>query len=130
VTPARVIVELARARKTVSFVAQGGSMWPAIRSGSVVEIAPCDPVSLEVGDLAAYERDGRVVVHRIIGRGERALRFRGDALPSADGEVALDRVLGRARVVRQRRLRLRWPTARHLARVLRAVLPARRRRLP
>ena len=128
-TPARVIVELARAGKPVSFVARGGSMWPAIRSGSLVELRPCDPRSLEDGDLAGFERDGEVVVHRVVGRGEGTLTFRGDALPHADGAVALERVLGRARVLRARPLRLRWPGAVHLvriARALRGVLPARR----
>ena len=120
-TPARVIVELARAGKAVSFVARGGSMWPAIRSGAVVEIVPCDPRALAVGELAAYEREGAVVVHRVVRRAGGSLRFHGDALASPDRDVPLARVLGRARVVKQRRLRLRWPTALHLVRSLRAL---------
>jgi len=126
-----VVIELARAGQAVSFVARGGSMWPAVRSGAVVELTPCDPHTLAIGELAAYEREGQVVLHRVEGRrGEGSLGFRGDCLPGRDGDVPLDRVLGRARVVRQGRLHLRWPTRSHLVRAVRAVRALGRRLRP
>jgi hypothetical protein len=120
-TTARVLLELARARRTIPFVARGGSMWPAIPAGSVVEIVPCDPAMLRPGDIGAFERSGRVVVHRVVSVKTDAVRFRGDAVPQADGDIPFAQVLGRARVVRRRPLRLRWPTVGHLVRALRAA---------
>lgn len=99
-------------------------MWPAVPSGSVVEITPCDPAALRAGEIAAYTVEDRLVVHRVVEVAGDVVRFRGDALPSPDGDVPAARVVGRARVVRRRPLRLRWPSLAHLVRALRA---ARRR---
>lgn len=97
-------------------------MWPAIPSGSQVEVIPCAPSELEVGELAAFERGGKVVVHRVQGLSPEGVFFAGDSREAGDGCVASPRVLGRARVVQRRRLHLRLPSLWHLRSLWRALL--------
>src|SRR5262245_5511601 len=98
---ARVLIKLTRAGFSVPFVALGSSMWPAIPSGSLLEIVPCHPADLAPGDVAAYENAGAIVVHRVTHRGPNGLGFKGDSLSGMDGMVADGRILGRVRVLRR-----------------------------
>ena len=67
--------ELLRSGRAVEIVVGGESMWPLLQSGWRVRI---EPASARVGDLVAVERDGRLVVHRLVKlEGERAT-LRGD----------------------------------------------------
>jgi hypothetical protein len=131
ISPARVIIELLRSGQPVQFQARGSSMWPAIPSGSRVEVVPCAPAELEVGELAAFERAGEVVVHRVQGRSPAGIQFAGDSRAAADGCINTADVLGRARVIERRPLRVRVPSLWHLRWLWRAVprtLSALRRR--
>lgn len=112
--PARMIVELARAGESVRFRARGQSMWPAIPGRSLVELTPCAGKELGVGEIAAFERHGQVVVHRVEGISEHGIHFAGDSLSAKDGCVTFEQVLGRVQVVERRRLRWRWPGLLHL----------------
>lgn len=103
---ARVVIASLRAGERVRWIVRGASMWPAIPDGSEVEVTPCAADALRAGDLGAYARGETVVVHRLVGWRDGALRFRGDSLGREDAPVRPDEVLGRA-VVR-RRAPLRW----------------------
>ncbi len=103
---ARVVIASLRAGEGVRWTVRGASMWPVIPDGSEVEVTPCAADALRVGDLGAYARGDTVVVHRLVGRRDGALRFRGDSLGRDDAPVLPEDVLGRA-VVR-RRAPLRW----------------------
>src|SRR5690348_11298219 len=96
---ARMIIELLRSGKPVSFTARGRSMWPLVPSRSRLQIEPCPAAALEVGQLAAFERQGRVVVHRVTRVTREGVRCQGDYLDQPDGIVAPGQILGRARVV-------------------------------
>lgn len=82
----------------------GGSMTPWIRSGDLVFIKRFDFVSLSVGQVILFERDGRFFVHRVIGRVQAAsggkdapLRItKGDALDGNDAPISAAEFLGRA----------------------------------
>jgi len=104
-----MIIELLRSGQSVSFRARGSSMWPAIPSGSRIEVQPCGVSELEVGQIAAFERAGRVVVHRVESITPEGVRFAGDGLERGDGIVAPEQVLGRARVLERRAIRWRLP---------------------
>lgn len=119
---ARIIIELLRSGQSVCFRARGRSMWPSIPSGSRVEVCPCPVSELEVGQVAAYEHDGRVVVHRIERITPEGLHFAGDSLARRDGCIASQQVLGRARVLERRRLHLRLPSRQELRWLGRALL--------
>jgi hypothetical protein len=115
-----MIIALLRSGQSVRFVARGQSMWPAIPSRSQVEVVPCLASELTVGQIAAFERGGQVVVHRVQRVTPEGVYFAGDALRRQDGCIAAAQLLGRARVVERRALRWRRPRLEHLRRALRA----------
>jgi hypothetical protein len=117
----RIILELLRSGETVCFRARGPSMWPAIPSGSRIEVEPCAAADLVVGQLAAFERERRVVVHRVEGVSALGVQFAGDSRKRGDGLIPCEKILGRARVVERRNLHWRWPRAREALWLWRAV---------
>lgn len=117
----RIILELLRSGETVRFQVRGQSMWPAIPSHSRVEVRPSEAAQIQVGQIAAFERQGRIVVHRVRAVSAERIEFAGDALKRGDGSVARELVLGRAHVLRRRPLELRLPKLRHLRIVMRAL---------
>ena len=119
---ARMIIELLRSGQSTRFIARGGSMWPSVPARSQIEVEPCAPAELRVGQLAAFEHRGQVIVHRVLRITPEGIHFRGDNLDQPDGVVAASQVLGRARVVARRRWRARWPQPGELSRALRALL--------
>jgi hypothetical protein len=116
-----LLLELLRAGETVRFRALGCSMWPALPSRSLLEVRPSERGTLSAGQLAAFERDGRVVVHRVTGVDREHVELWGDALQRGDGKIPRARVLGRAHVLSRRGLRLRLPELRHVRIVLGAL---------
>ena len=96
-------------------------MWPAVRDGAVVDVDPSGLEGLRAGDLVAYERAGKVIVHRVVTVLPAGLRCRGDAVAVDDPFVPRTSVLGRATVRTQRALGLRVPRPREFGAVLRAL---------
>jgi hypothetical protein len=109
-----MIIELARSGESVRFRARGQSMWPAIPGRSLVELTPCAGKELDVGQIAAFERGGCVVVHRVEGVSEHGVHFAGDSRSEEDGCVSFEQVLGRVHVVERRGLHWNWPRRLHL----------------
>ncbi|MEP7261505.1 MAG: S24/S26 family peptidase [Usitatibacter sp.] len=82
----------------------GTSMLPAVRPRDVLMIRACASDAVCIGDIVAYARDGRLFVHRVVGRAGVAFIAQGDALPFADPPVAARELLGRVvKVVRRGR---------------------------
>jgi signal peptidase I len=134
----RALVEEALAAGTsVRFRAEGTSMYPTIRDGEVITIAPVRTDQLVRGDVLLCRHDTRMIAHRLVAvtsRGaERRFHFRGDAKAGCDAPVGADAVVGRVISVARngraaslcgRRARLRH-TARQLvsrARVFRVMM--------
>ncbi len=109
-TPAAFIVAELRDGRPVAFLARGWSMWPGVRDGATIEAVPCPIGELRAGDIAVYEHGSQVFVHRVIGVGPAGLSCCGDSLGPPYEHVEAERVLGRARLVRQ--APLRWWRAR------------------
>lgn len=120
--PARLLIELLRSGQSVPFIARGSSMWPSVPSGSRLEVQPCQAAELQVGELAAFEWQGQLVVHRVTRSTPDGVLLQGDNRERSDGHVPAARVLGRARVIERRRLRLRWPRRSELLRAGRSLL--------
>jgi hypothetical protein len=120
----RIILELLRSGETVRFHARGHSLWPTIPSHSRIEVRPSEAAELRVGQIAAFERQGRVVVHRVRAVSAERIGFACDALKQGDGSVARAAVLGRAHLLRRRPLSFLLPRPRHL-RILMRVLSRR-----
>ena len=49
------------------FEIRSGSMAPALSVGDVVEVTKVAPAAVKIGDIAAFQMDRVVVVHRVIG---------------------------------------------------------------
>jgi hypothetical protein len=118
---ARVIIELLRSGQAVRFRARGHSMWPSITSSSEIEVRPLEAAELRVGQIAAFERQGRVVVHRVRAVAAGHIDFAGDALTRGDGLIEHARVLGQAHVLRRRPLRWQLPRLGHVRLFWRAL---------
>lgn len=93
-------IEVLRSGRPVELLVGGMSMWPLLRSGSTVRIEPGLPG--EVGAVVAIERNGRIVVHRVVELRAAGLLLRGDNLPEDDPLVPVEALLGRVTTVRGR----------------------------
>jgi signal peptidase I len=81
---------------------QGSSMLPAICPGDEIRVQSANCNSAEEGDVVAFSRDGRLFIHRVIGRDSGGnLLTQGDALLAPDAPVCADEYLGKVADVRR-----------------------------
>lgn len=80
--PAAVIFGSAAVRFR-PYVVLSGSMEPALQVGSVVWV-DVRKTEAGIGDAVTFERDGRTVTHRIVGKTEKGYLTKGDANREAD----------------------------------------------
>jgi hypothetical protein len=97
-----VVVEKLRAGKPVPLRITGHSMYPFLVPGEWVLIEPCATESLRPGDLIAFERDGRLILHRLLCVGAENVVEKGDN-GLQEGVVEQGKILGRATAVLGRR---------------------------
>ena len=86
--------------KTVRIRADGYSMFPSIKPGSVIYIEPLtDEQNPAPGDIIAWKRETGFVVHRLIRilREENNIRFitRGDSSVNEDKPVLKEQIAGK-----------------------------------
>lgn len=86
--------------KTLKIRAEGYSMYPAIKPGSVIHIGPYQPGVLpEPGEIIAWKRESGLVVHRlvrIVSVGNETLYVtRGDGTLEEDPPVSAAQIAGR-----------------------------------
>ncbi len=105
-----LLAELLRRGEAIELQARGGSMYPMIRDGDRLRIEPVQADQLRRGDVIAYRRGGRLLVHRYLGRwpDSRALRARGDSHARVEPPLDPSAVLGRVSAIGRhgRKLRL------------------------
>jgi signal peptidase I len=89
---------------TARFRASGDSMYPAIRSGDYLEIAPCDVSQLRLGDIILATTERGLTAHRIVrireAEGRTRITMRGDNALRSDPSVVSEDVVGRVENVR------------------------------
>ena len=96
-----VVAEALTTGTVVRFSAEGTSMYPTIRDGEVITIAPISTGedAIVCGDVLLCRHDTRMLAHRLVGvttRGaERRFHFRGDAKAACDAPVGADAVVGK-----------------------------------
>jgi hypothetical protein len=71
---------------------RGRSMRPLLAGGSRILVAPA--TRIRSGDLLAYECEGTIVCHRVIGRRGAYLMTRADRRGAGPELVRLDQILG------------------------------------
>ena len=104
------------------FRAMGPSMFPFIRDGDVVTVAPLKGIRLRRGDVVACvpPRLDALVIHRVVARRGQSYLVKGDATSEADGLVHEADILGRVMRVERRgsEVRLGLGVERHLIAIL------------
>lgn len=79
--------------------AHGGSMFPAIRSGDILEIRQCAADAVQRGDVVLRLEEGRLFAHRVMNTfvddGESFVVTRGDSHWRCDPAWSASRLLGR-----------------------------------
>ncbi len=93
--------------KTLKIRAEGYSMYPVIKPGSVIHIGPYQPGVLpEPGEIVAWKRESGLVVHRlvrIVSEGNETLYItRGDGTLEEDPPVNTPQIAGRVRQIEYR----------------------------
>ena len=86
--------------KTISVKAEGFSMYPSIKPGSVIFIEPYTPGTEPVsGQIIAWKRGAGFVVHRLVSaykqKGQKYFITRGDSSDVADDPILIDQIAGR-----------------------------------
>lgn len=77
--------------------ARGGSMFPVIRDGEVIEIIPIDPETIRVGDIVmTVFNNERYVIHRVVRflKKECLIYTKGDSIDAVDPPAGSDEFLG------------------------------------
>ena len=95
-----VVVAHLRGGRPTGLRVRGRSMYPFLVPGQTVLLEPCGARSLRRGDLGAFERDGRVILHRVLAvQGESGtVTEKGDNVRR--GEVVdAGQIIGRATAV-------------------------------
>jgi peptidase S24-like protein len=89
----------------VRFRAEGWSMYPIIRDGDIVEVAPVRASQLCRGDVLLCRIGDAAIAHRLVGfnnsADRTALVLRGDAAFAKDAPVPFTSVIGRVTDVRR-----------------------------
>ena len=75
-------------------------MLPALWPGDVVEIASCSLEDLRLGEIVLAQREGRLFLHRLVGRFTdpgtlNGFLLRGDSMPGLDPQFPIEALLGR-----------------------------------
>ncbi len=86
------------------FRATGASMFPFIRDGDVVTVAPLQGTRPLCGEVVACIPPGqeRLVIHRVVGRRGNSYLVQGDATSDVDGSVQELDILGRVMRIERR----------------------------
>jgi len=73
----------------------GESMLPALWPGDVAHITACSLEEVSPGDVALAFRDGRLFLHRLLGRSQADFVMRGDSMPGDDPVYSARDLLGK-----------------------------------
>jgi signal peptidase I len=95
----RLLAESVRIWGGIQLPSVGTSMVPSIQPGDVLSIQLVDPKEVSLGDVVVYEREGVLIVHRVVGifaaPSEPYLVTRGDRSLRDDAPIRTGELLGR-----------------------------------
>ena len=112
-----VVTEILRERlgagESVWLPIRGRSMRPLLGAGARIFVTP--PLRARFGDLLAYESEGTLVCHRVIGRRGAALLTRADNRGVGPEVVTAPQILGIVTAFERRGVTVDLSTLRHRA---------------
>jgi len=91
----------------------GRSMRPLLGAGARIFVTP--PARVRFGDLLAYESEGALICHRVIGRRGAALLTRADNRGAGPEVVAPSQIVGIVAAFERRGVTVDLSTVRHRA---------------
>ena len=85
---------------TIRVKAEGFSMYPYIKPGSVLHIEPVEPdYKLRPGEIIAWKRESGFVVHRLVriykSKYQKYIVTRGDSIMAEDEPVLFEQIAGK-----------------------------------
>ena len=91
-----LIEALAEKGKNIRLKARGLSMFPAIRDGDIIIVAPLIDYQPETGDIVVCinTADQKIVIHRIILKSKDVFKIKGDFCFQSDGVFSLATIKG------------------------------------
>ena len=96
---AAIAGEIVRQGKSFSLRAHGRSMAPFIVDGDTIVVSPLERPA-RIGDVVLLkESDGRLIVHRIVGRRKGMILTRGDACAAVDSPADHVGIVGKVTAV-------------------------------
>jgi hypothetical protein len=113
---AEVLASFGQARLPVT----GSSMFPCLQPGDVLEVRQPTGAIL-AGEVVVFERNGRLVAHRVTGESGGKLITRGDRMRRCDEPVSAAEILGCVAAIERRGRRIA-PRATRLSRSVSAIL--------
>ncbi|MDO9579596.1 MAG: nucleotidyltransferase family protein [Bacteroidales bacterium] len=95
------------------FRARGGSMYPFVRDGDILEVEPVNGREIRLGDVIFYQTaDERVVAHRVVRQSFSndgpILITRGDSTVGKGERVSLEDILGRVKFIERNGRKIRF----------------------
>ncbi len=94
--------DVLRSGHPLRIILHGMSMFPFIRPGETAQVRPVGWTALRRGDIVFYERDSRLVAHRVMTPpfdAESPLIAKGDTLGNFDPPVLPNQLMGRVEAV-------------------------------
>jgi signal peptidase I len=88
-------MEVLQIAERVRFRAIGTSMLPTIWPGDILTVRRKSFREIQVGDVAVFQRAGRLVTHRVVGKTSDVIIAQGDAKRRADAPFGQEDLLGR-----------------------------------
>jgi hypothetical protein len=73
----------------------GESMLPTIWPRAILEIASCGVEDVKTGEIVLAMREGRLFLHRFVGRVEDGFVLRGDSMPGNDAIFQDEALIGK-----------------------------------
>lgn len=102
-----LVAEVARRFGVVCFKATGVSMMPAVWPNDVLTVRSCGITDLQPGFIVLYQREEKLVAHRITRIQGNVLITRGDSVQHDDSPVHESEIVGQVvSVIRRGRRRL------------------------
>ncbi|MBU0486939.1 MAG: hypothetical protein KKA07_05780 [Bacteroidetes bacterium] len=89
-----ITAELLRMKKLLRVPLGGRSMYPFMRQGDIAIVIPFEAEKIKKGDVVVFQRNGKLLAHRMLGERDGYYRIKGDALWKADPPIPAQDVIG------------------------------------
>jgi signal peptidase I len=112
------IIDILGRGLAVRFRAKGDSMYPSIRCGEHVQVAPASAGSLRIGDIVLARARRGLTAHRVVRLANDTITTRGDNALARDTALHHQSILGRVMFVERDGSQMAVPSAPMRFRVL------------